>query len=137
MSGTESIPALVRFGNGLRGTGGRALKASVLGLVAATPGEEKRGACESGDVGSRGDGGTYTSVDDGAVEEMGGGRGGSTGGSAFTSSCSPNSRFHASMPPISSTGTRLRILRNAVSYIARTSLASGASGGPGDSEASS
>ena len=38
---------------------------------------------------------------------------------------------------MSSTGTRLRILRNSVSYIARSSLASGASGGPGVSEASS
>jgi hypothetical protein len=38
---------------------------------------------------------------------------------------------------MSNTGTRLRILRNAVSYIALISLASGASDGPGVSEASS
>jgi hypothetical protein len=42
-SGTDSVPALVRFGNGLRGTGGRALiDCSGLGLNMGTLGGEVR-----------------------------------------------------------------------------------------------
>ena len=122
-------------GGGLRGTSGKALNVSDAGLTTETPngGRGAGGNCGCGNCGC-GDGGTNTSVGGSA-----GGRDVGTGGgaSATTSSRSPNSSFHALRPPTSSTGTRLRNLRNAVSYIARSSLASGASEGPGVSEASS
>jgi hypothetical protein len=137
-SGTDSVPALVRFGNGLRGTGGRALKdCSGLGLDKGTLGGEVRETWESWDAGGCGDGGIYTSVAGGAEGIDIGTESANSSSSWTESSRSPNSCFHASKPPMSSTGTRLRILRNAVSYIARMRLEMGASGGPGVWEASS
>jgi hypothetical protein len=70
-SGTESVPALVRFGNGLRGIAGGALKVSRLGLVGTTPGGEVRDTLESWDAGGGDDDGTYTSVACGTALGMG------------------------------------------------------------------
>jgi hypothetical protein len=134
-SETDSVPALVRFGNGLRGTGGRLLIVSGWGLVIEAPDAEVRDTGASWDTGGCGGDGTYASVAGGGTRGVTGV--GATGACSTMSSWTPNSRFHASRPPMSNTGTRLRDLRNAVSYIARMSLASGASGGPGVSEASS
>jgi hypothetical protein len=81
-SATDSVPALVRFGKGLRGTGGRALKVSGWGLVVEAPGGEVRDA--SWDTGGCGDDGTYTSV-------AGGGTRGVVTGMGTTGACSTTS----------------------------------------------